>query len=247
MSQPDDDDVALLARLRHVLPAMHALVDQASGHDRGPTEATDATGTVQVRLDGGRQPTAVTVSADWRRAIGAEGFADAVTEAFRNAVFGSFEAAAAASGPARPDPERLMERIGSYVAYVNGDGPQPSDLPARMPRALPVEQDRDAFSSLADDMYAAVDATGGLSGALPAAEEPVGEGAQGRLMLTGALLVTCAADAEWVNRQDTADLNHALAAALGSLRARRDEASALWRRLVDAGSRLSGREAGRGT
>jgi hypothetical protein len=196
-------------------PAEVLAVDE--GAPRLRQEATDATGTVRVVVATDGLPESIEIGEDWRRTVGSEGLAAAVSEACKNAVFASAEGdATPVAEPVETDREAVLERADQIVAYVEGAGPLPPgvatlDIAQVHPRSL---------SRIVDELLQAADAVDSL-GTQWVMEEPPSDG-HGRISLTvGPFgLVSCTADPDWVGRRETTELMDDLAAALRSARSR---------------------------
>jgi hypothetical protein len=183
---PDDLDVGgLLARMERTLSDVDKLladlpddVGKASTVTSAPGEATDASGSIRVVLAPDWLPRSIEVGPEWRRRVGCDGFAGAVTDA---CLF------AAATLHAATVPSRVNVLIPPLEEAL-------TDI---------------AWATLDPDAYRAPPAPAG------------GPPANGRLALRVSLFGTlrCAANPDWVNRQEHQDLNHALAAAVADIRA----------------------------
>lgn len=88
---------------------------RGTGREVRPEERSgaDQTGSVRVVVDTQREVSAVTIARDWRSRVGPSGFADALFEAYADAVQAALELAALLrlqaeeSGPASPEREPL--------------------------------------------------------------------------------------------------------------------------------------------
>jgi hypothetical protein len=198
VAQPSEGQERLERIERGVL-ALRGLVAEVASMSE--VDVTDPSGQVRVVLAPDGLPERIELGDDWRRVVGAEGFAEAVTRACRSGAedrSGTLEAAMTGSG--------WVDRAAAVMAYIGGEGPEPPDLPRRS-QAATVGAPRQLAEVLVDLMA-----------------EPgkyTGVGGHGRLSLTLELTgaVTCAADPEWVGRQETDELRDALTSALASLHA----------------------------
>jgi hypothetical protein len=191
---------------------------------RQRSEATDATGTVRVVVAPDGLPESITVGEDWRRTVGSEGFAAAVTEACRNAAAAqALSEPEPPAGPVERDGADRLDRAKEIVAFVEGDPRAdlpPVDLEEINPRPL---------SSIIEEALRAADAVSAMAASWVPEEVPPNEAPAGhRLSLAVAPfgLLSCTADPAWVGRQETADLEEALAAALRFVRSRHAESLA---------------------
>jgi YD repeat-containing protein len=221
-----DETSQFFERLKRAGPAFQRLGDEL--HPTRRHEGTDPSATIRVVLADDGIPESIDLSDDWRRAVGATGFAAAVTEACRAAVDdrnNDLTAAAEQSG--------WLERSRVLMRYVNDGGPEPPELPAGRPLApervsggAPVDS-RSADRLVAElmDSIETVpnpDASGTLG------RTQTATAAQGRLSLswdaTGR--VSCEADPDWVGQREPDELREALATALTDLRTQHAEAEA---------------------
>jgi hypothetical protein len=218
------DEVML--RIGEAIPVIYALAADTATIDE-ETTATDETGTVRVVFAADGLPQLIQVGADWRRTVGGDGLAAAVTTACARAGR-SYDAKI---GDAT-DGSGWVARFNEVVRYIASIGPPPPGLVA--PPPLP--ETPDVSMSMAR-----LHALEEVSAALGSPEDVVnrmhvGTGAAGRLRLTlaewGAM--TCDADPDWLRRTESAEIEQALAAALADLRAERDAAAAAHQRSVAA-------------
>jgi hypothetical protein len=204
---PDVQDVAgLLARMEQTLSDVDKLladlpdnVGRASTVTSAPGEATDASGSIRVVLAPDWLPKSIEVGPEWRRRVGCEGFAGAVTDA---CLFAAATLHAATAPPQADGPHR--------------DGRPGQHGPSAAPDVTNI-----LMRPLEDVLTDLAAATLGPD-AHPTPPTPAGgPPANGRLALSVSLLgtVRCAANPDWVNRQEHQDLNHALAAAVADIRA----------------------------
>jgi DNA-binding protein YbaB len=228
-----------LHRRQQALPALEDLVADLRGQLGGHAEGRDATGAVRVVLAPDGVPETITVDADWRRLVGAEGFAEAVTEGCQNAAL------AGLAGGTTPEMDRLVRRADELMAYLSGDGPPPPGMPLAEPRATPVETigpERPLWTAAAaESILAELDGVGSVDDVVRAAKQGYsGSAGNGRLTITlsAAGTVGCEADPDWVGRQDADELNRALASALNSLQAEREAAEAARAKALSAPTRL---------
>jgi DNA-binding protein YbaB len=155
-------------------------------------EGTDGSGTVRVVLGPDGLPDSIRVDPGWRRAVGSEGFADAVVEACTRAANAQLAA--------------RVEEAGSDPAPVSGvPPPAAADGPVRDLG----EMTRELLAMLDNRVWAAGEANG------------TGTTAFGKLEITLSHtgLQSFVADPGWVSRQTDEDLMDALASALSSARA----------------------------
>lgn len=204
---PEDLDVGgLLARMEQTLSDVDKLladlpedVGKASTVTSAPGEATDASGSIRVVLTPDWVPRSIEVGPEWRRRVGCEGFAGAVTEA---CLFAAATLHAATAPPRTDGPHR----DGGPGLHGSSAAPDETNILIR-----PLED------VLTDITRATLDPD-----AYPAPPAPAGgRPANGRLALSVSLLgtVRCAANPDWVNRQQHHDLNRVLAAAVADIRA----------------------------
>jgi hypothetical protein len=194
-----------------------------------PDEVTDMTGSIRVRVARDGLPASIEVGPDWRRAIGCDGFAGAVNAACMMA------AGAAAEDRVGSPGENFLAQLENLSAVVDqalgwvSRGVMPREVTGM--EALRSIDEMQAMWDAAgirppgrleeaqDDALRAFDATGtpDAAQALPDFDTP----ANGRLSLTIIMsrLVTCAANADWVNMQDHHSLTEALRTALAAARA----------------------------
>jgi hypothetical protein len=167
-------------------------------------------------------PASIRLDAAWRRLVGAEGLAAAVTEAGRNAVEAQWDVG---------DVE-VAEQADAVAALLAGEGARPPAPPADQPLHYP--------PSLAEDVMQAWDATTSLRDRIDLGED-AGSAALGRLTLTFSPsdALVCEADVEWVGQQDTDVLAAALGSALASLRAARETSEAVFAVAQSAATRLA--------
>jgi hypothetical protein len=240
MPEAFDDIEGFAERARRGLPALHRLLDEARAAMPGPVWSADSTGTVRVTLGEDGLPEAFAVAANWRSVVGVDGFAAAVTQACHNAVTGVDESGATTQ--VTPSVRDLL----SMLEYLGGAGEPPPGIalgrvtPPERRAAAPPSTDRPMWTApMLDELFATAQAMSGVDDLAQAAQRaPVGSGAHGRLTLTAGGTVTCTADAEWLGRQEAADLEAALASALSSLRAARRAAEAELDRILSRPQRL---------
>ena len=231
MPEPIENVEAFIERAQRGLPALRRLLDEARAQLPGRVWSADATGTVRVALGEDGLPEAFAVAANWRSAVGVEGFAAAVTQACHNAVTGVDEP----GGTAQVAPS--VRHLLSMLEHLGGTGePPPGIALGRLDRP----DDRATTPTVAtpaagplwtapllDELHATAQAMAGVDDLVQAAQRaPMGSGAHGRLTLTAGEAVTCTADPEWLGRQEAPDLEAALASAVSSLRAARQAAEA---------------------
>jgi len=217
---------AFVERAQRGLPALRRLLDEARAELPGRVWSADATGTVRVALGEDGLPEAFAVAANWRSAVGVEGFAAAVTQACSNAVTGVDEP----GGTAQVAPS--VRHLLSLLEYLGGTGEPPPGI--ALGRVDPPEEQAHTPAAgplwtapLLDELHATARAMSGIDDLVEAAQRaPVGSGAHGRLTLTAGEAITCTADPEWLGRQEAADLDAALASAVSSLRNARHAAEA---------------------
>jgi hypothetical protein len=126
-----------------------------------------------------------------------------------------------------------LGRVNAVMNYLGSDGPPPPGLPQSSATSGSIDAlfHADARRSMAEivgDLAALSDSVSFDDALRAAPTRYTGSGGLGRLTLTldATAAVTCAADAEWVGRQETEDLRTALSAALESLRAARNAGDA---------------------
>jgi hypothetical protein len=239
MPEPFEDVEAFIERAQRGLPALRRLLDEARAELPGRAWSADATGTVRVALGEDGLPEAFAVAANWRSAVGVEGFAAAVTQACHNAVIGVDEP----GGTAQVAPS--VRHLLSMLEYLGGTGEPPPGI--ALGRVDPPEEPVAATPAagplwtapLLDELHATARAMAGVDDLVEAARRaPVGSGAHGRLTLTAGEAVTCTADPEWLGRQEAAELEAALASAVSSLRNARHAAEAELDQLLSRPQRL---------
>jgi hypothetical protein len=186
----------------------------------GPVTGRDGAGAITVVLADDGLPELIRVDPDWRRLVGADGFAAAVTRAGANAV----------------------DAYDDATLEVDPDTGPPRSVEAVAHRERPPIWPMHFTSWMLEDLSRGFQATKLLAerrrrGPL------VGTAALGRLTLTfgpaGAMV--CAADGAWVAQQETAGLASALATALASLRAARAGSETLRDTVVAAAISIYGR------
>ena len=182
-------------RMTRADPLLRHLSQQADELAPARYELSHADAVVQVTLGRDGLPELIRIGPGWRRSIGAEGFADAVTAACRQA---------------REEHRELWSRA------LDHDG-----WPARFSQALAYVLGRGALPEFAGRAgHAQAGRSGNGAGPAPF-ESSGGAAALGRLTLTVTLAreVTCVADPDWVGRQEAEGLSEALASALAQARA----------------------------
>ncbi|HEY7224477.1 MAG TPA: hypothetical protein VH561_12940 [Micromonosporaceae bacterium] len=198
---------SLMKRAESAQWALHDLTEEsrAVAASTWAATATDATGSVRASTDADGVLGSIELSSDWRLLVGAERFAGAVTEACQNAVQAGVMAWAKVA-----EKTGLDRRLREVLEYLDGTAAPPSWMQARGPRP-PFPTASMSAATESDDLRAAL-TTG----------ESSGVAAQGKLTVTIDLagVATCQADPGWVSRQNTAQLNENLAAALASARGR---------------------------
>ncbi|WP_345629640.1 hypothetical protein [Rugosimonospora acidiphila] len=233
-----DDIAAFVERAQAGLPALRRLIDDARASVPSPFHGADSTDTIRVSLGEDGLPQAFTVAANWRSALGVDGFAPAVDEACRNAALASFEVAGTA------DVTRSVEQIRSVMEYLEGSAGPPPGIPMRPPAAPAADRAEPSngpiwTDAMLDQLLATTDAMGSVGDLVAAAEgEHLGAAAAGRLRLTAGAMITCTADSDWLGRQDSTEIEAALAVAAASLRAARDTAEAALSQALSAPERL---------
>lgn len=217
MTEPDDDR-AFLERIRRGTAALRALMAERPGAS-GIT-GSDASGAITVALGEDGLPERIDLDDGWRRAVGAEGLAAAVTRACGGATQARFDVMAAASQSG------WTARVSAAFAYIDGEGPEPPGLPSAddAQAASPYVPE---LSGLLADIVASDLAEGTDAVARAGPPQYSGSAGVGRLTLTldATGKLTCEADPDWVGRQETQDLRDALASALAGLHAERRAAS----------------------
>lgn len=217
MALEDDDNedfIENLERIRQSAPLIRGLqLEMAALFSRA--HGTDATGSVHVTLAADGMPEAITVDEDWRRLVGVDGLAQAVTEAWQTAALTSVESLDS------PAAQSLSPHVDAILAYLGGDGPPPPGMRVGSPPPTTDDDDGESVgqqwpSDVLDEVNRVIDRLGSEG----ADHTRKGSGAHGRLTLavTATEGVVCEVDAEWLHRQDTQSLNEALASAVLSLR-----------------------------
>jgi len=192
------------------VPAADAEVDAP----RERREATDTSGAVRAVAAPSGLLESVELDDDWRRLVGSEGLSAAVEEACRNALAPRDDEAAAAE-PAPDDRRARLDRADQVLAFVEGTGEPPADVPGvDISRVRPRP-----YAEIVDEVYRAIDVADSIAAQWDLPDSAEGTAPAARLTLTVAPfgLVSCTADPEWVGRQETADLNDALRDAVRSL------------------------------
>jgi len=218
MTEPDedDDDPAFFERVRRGTAALRALMAVRPGAD-GIT-GSDASGVVTVSLGAAGLPERIDLDDGWRRAVGVDDFAAAITQACGGAHRARFDATDADSG--------WMAEVSAVLAYIDGEGPEPRSLPQGEGTHTASPHLPDLSGLLADVVAADLMEDAGRA-AEAGPPRYCGSAGAGRLTLTldatGKLI--CEADPDWVGRQETRDLRDALASALAGLHAERRAAA----------------------
>ena len=213
------DDDGFLGRMAKAGPAMEFLHGEflaAAAEYQNPDDG----GTIRVVLAADGLPESIQVGADWRRAVGSEGFAAAVTGACRAAGEARWAAWAAAL-----ERKGLRPKLDEVMAYLSGNGPAPSFAstpsapvasvaPVQAAPPHPVGERRREFDQLVNAM----------KDFDPDGDPPIvgtGTAARGRLSLAISFdrTVTCEADPGWVGEREADELTAALAVALAEARA----------------------------
>jgi hypothetical protein len=207
-----------LAREQVVQRRRSTVDSRASGGGQDPwgpvavvrISGRDPTGAVVVVLDSRGLPESIDLAPNWRRLVGAEGLAAAVTQAGHHAVEARNEADA-------PQLRAWLHEVTEAVANAH-----PEDAPVRsMPSHFTPER--------AELISRAFEATLRLEERRLRGAAGGGTVGQGRLTLSldDQDCLVCEADAEWVGRQDPDELSVAFDSALASLRADRAETDRL--------------------
>jgi hypothetical protein len=225
-----DRVLTTLQRRQRAMRALGQLISEAQAYTGGVSEGTDGTGTVRAVVAADGMPQAITVDPEWRRRVGADGFAAAVTQACAVATTTGIGALASLNL------DGLVKRADDFLQYLSGNAGPPAGLheDASDTRASdgPRWTAEVADFVLADlAAYGAVDRPGD-----PAEQRCVGSAEHGRLTLTfgGETPLRCDADPDWVGRQSTDDLNSALTAAVRSLVDERESRDAALSRALAA-------------
>lgn len=217
MTEPEDDR-AFLERMRRGNAALRALMAERPGS--GGITGNDPSGAVTAVLGADGLPERIDLDDAWRRGVGSERLAAAVTQACNGAIQANLDVVAAA------EPSAWAARLSAVFAYLGGEGPEPPDLRAadHAPAASPYMPD---LSGLLADIVASDLAERAEAVAQAGPPHYSGSAAAGRLTLTldAAGQLTCAADPEWAGRQGTEELRDAIATALAGLHAERRAAA----------------------
>jgi hypothetical protein len=189
----------------------------APNHESGPATGRDAREAVTVVLADDGLPKSMEISQDWRRLVGAEGFAAAVTEASEKAAEARLTASTADTPP--------------WTGPVTAP-----------PNPPPVSRSMHFTSWMIDDVIRAFEATKGLAERNRRGITLTASAALGQLTLTEGTIgnLVCEADSGWVGQQNTESLTAALATAVASLRAERGERADLRDTALSALMRLYG-------
>ncbi|MGH3811574.1 MAG: hypothetical protein ACRDUV_03825 [Pseudonocardiaceae bacterium] len=212
-----DELMRELAQIQQYAAGLQDLLATAQAEAPRSGEGTDGTGSIRVFLGPDGLPNSFRIESGWNRKIPAEGFGDAVLEAFQ-----------AAMGERLAVWTRTLEEQGWQAQAdrlrvdldeqpsVSGQEEVPSAFghPVEDVTPRPVDQ-------VAEDMIKAFDQIGDLAGRPPQASGGTGSSRSGKLVLTlsRAGLVSCTADPEWVSAQTAATLMNALGEALTVARA----------------------------
>jgi len=216
MTEPEDDQ-AFFERMRRGNAALRALMAERPG--AGGITGSDPSGAVTAVLGADGLPERIDLDEAWRRSVGTERLAAAVTQACTGAIQANLDMVATT------EQSGWAARLSAVFAYVDGKGPEPPDLPAAgSTRASPFMPD---LSGLLADIVASDLAEGAEAVAQAGPPQYSGSAAAGRLTLTldAAGQLTCAADPAWVGRQETQELRDAIATALAGLHAERRAAA----------------------
>ena len=243
-----------IARLRDELAG---LTDQLAGTGRAsaqPMTGEDPTGTVRLILDHAGRPAEVEVASTWRTAIGPDGLADAVRQAWQAAVGRRLTAWSDALGeprpagePRRPDPRRTE-------SGPAGSGPATAPAPAATPPKdiLPpgsapgdllghqVQSNLSGVLSLLADAEAALDRIERTGGGPPAPAEGRDPAGRVTVVVSADSLVELRADRRWLAEVSGGALGAAIRQALADAYAQLDRAGVARRPpVVDELTRLT--------
>ena len=229
-----DDIMGLVDRLQQVAPLLDELLTGTPSAAAEPGTGTDGSGTVHVILDRAGLPASIRIDPDWHRHLAPDGLGTALAQASRAAV--SARTSALTGALDGPDRMGSFERIRSYVVG-HGDLPGRSDLAGRGevarhgPRPEPRAPDRPPpphdpvpprpASAVVADVLRVLNTVPDPVPEPTAPPEATGSAASGRLVLTIAPDGTLSGriSAEWLARQEPAELVAALDTALRAARA----------------------------
>jgi len=220
---PVEHLLAGLDRTQRALSVLNDLVGQMGTVAPQRVTGTDPAGAVEVVLGRDGLPETIGVRPDWRRTVGAAGFAEAVTAACRSAATG--RAAGWQDGLERGDFAARLDRALADLATPGDPGRPDRDGAGAVPpgeAAAPGGRAGPGTGGPAlERAVGALAAAAGVPDAATATGGGTGHAAVGRLELTVTEVgtVTCRADPDWVGRQDADQLTEALAAALAGARA----------------------------
>lgn len=216
-----DGAMRAVERYQRMAPTVDALMAEATAVVPHRVSASDGTATIQVVLGRDRLPESMGVAADWRRRLGLERFASAVTQACRAAA--DERAAQWLQALEDRDWQSSFEEVRRHIDDGLDEDPAPSTRPEihlPPPDITPSPPPR-PMSVLAMETLQAVNALE-LPDQAPVEgdEDLAGSAARGNLILsfTPDGGVSCQVDVDWLARQEADDLTEALNRALMSAR-----------------------------
>ncbi|GAB3140947.1 hypothetical protein GCM10027290_12660 [Micromonospora sonneratiae] len=203
-----EQSLAAVLRLRDELLASAGQLAAASTATAGAYAGEDPTGTVRIVLDEAGQPADVELASEWRSAVGSDGLADGVRQAWQAAVGARVtawsEAVETSSPPAPPAGHRQ---------------PSPVDLPSDAePGDLlgyRVQSNLSGLMSLLADAEAALDQVQRLTvGAGPATAQGRSADREVTVTISAGELIELQADPRWLAGASATAVGRAIRAAL---------------------------------